>query len=150
MRRLIELLFSEPDVNSSANIEFINKHRRNMDIKHKTLTINGVEYIEKSAVEDKPELDKDYFMVRTQNAGVFYGQIEAKSSKEVTMRNARRVWYWSGAATLSQLAVDRTNKPKECKFPCKVDSITLYQPIEILSMTKKAKDSLDKVAVWEQ
>jgi hypothetical protein len=116
----------------------------------KSIIINGVEYIEKGSLEVKKELDVDCFMVRTQNAGVFYGQIESKSSTEVVMKNARRVWYWSGAASLSQLAVDGTTKPKDCKFPVKVEKVILYQPLEILSVTKKAKESLDGVPLWKQ
>lgn len=32
------------------------------------------------------------------------------------MRNVRRIWYWEGANTLSQLAVDGTQLPDKCKF----------------------------------
>ena len=60
------------------------------------------------------------FMVRTYSAGVFMGEIVSKDGQTVVMRNARRIWYWDGAASLSQLAVDGTSKPGNCKFPVAV------------------------------
>ena len=122
-----------------------------MDVVHKTLTINGVEYVEKSSA-DKMELDKDFFIVRTYAAGVFFGNIASKdlATRTVVMKNARRIWYWSGAASLSQLSVDGTSNPGSCKFPCVVDSVELFQVEEILPLTKTALKSLQSVAVWKQ
>lgn len=64
------------------------------------------------------------------------------------MRNARRLWKWEGAASLSQLATDGTSKPSDCKFPCEVDTIELLNAIEILDCTQKAQESIASVAVW--
>lgn len=90
------------------------------------------------------------YIVRTYSAGVFAGEIESREGKEVVMRNARRIWYWAGAATLSQLAMEGTKIPKECKFPCAVDRVVLTEAIEILEMTDAAKKSIDGVAVWAE
>lgn len=88
-------------------------------------------------------------MVRTYSAGVFYGLLEEKVGKEGRLKNARRVWYWEGAASLSQLATEGTSKPSGCKFPCAVESLELSEIIETIPMTQKAIDSLNKVKVWE-
>ena len=48
------------------------------------------------------------YIVRTYSAGVFHGEIAKRVGKEVTMRNARRLWYWKGAASLLELAVRGT------------------------------------------
>jgi hypothetical protein len=37
-----------------------------------------------------------YVIVRTYSAGVFAGQLESRNGREVILRNARRIWYWSG------------------------------------------------------
>jgi hypothetical protein len=66
------------------------------------------------------------------------------------MTKARRIWYWAGAATLSQLAMEGTSKPNDCKFPCAVDTVTLTEAIEILNCTPKAKKSIESVKVWAQ
>lgn len=89
-----------------------------------------------------------YCMVRTYSAGVFAGFVESRSGKEAVLRNARRIWYWEGAASLSQLATDGTKKPKSCKFPVAVDKVILTEVIEIIYITEKAKASIDGVPVW--
>ena len=87
-------------------------------------------------------------IVRTYSAGVFFAAVESRNGKEAVLRNARRIWYWAGAASLSQLATDGTNKPSGCKFPCAVDRIEVTEVIEILDVTSKAAKSIDEVPVW--
>lgn len=91
-----------------------------------------------------------YVIVRTYSAGVFAGELQSREGKEVTLRNARRLWYWNGAASLSQLAQTGTSKPSDCKFPCAVDSITLTEAIEILAVTEAARASIAAVPVWQK
>lgn len=96
-----------------------------------------------------PFIGKDV-IVRTYSAGVFYGRLEQMDGQEAVVTNARRVWYWSGAASLSQLSKEGTSDPKGCKFPVSVDAVHLTQVIEVLPLTEKAKLSLDKVNVWQE
>ena len=87
-------------------------------------------------------------LVRTENAGVFYGEIESRTGNEVVMRNTRRIWYWSGAFTLSALATRGTSDPGSCKFSCYVDSITILGVIEIIPCTDVATKSIEGVKEW--
>jgi len=89
-----------------------------------------------------------YVIVRTYSAGVFAGEFVSRKGQEVILKNARRIWYWSGAASLSQLAMEGTSKPNECKFPCEVSEVELLQAIEIINVTNKAKESIKGVPVW--
>jgi hypothetical protein len=91
-----------------------------------------------------------YVIVRTYSAGVFAGELESREGKEVVLINARRIWYWSGAASLSQLAMEGTKDPENCKFPCEVDKVLLLEAIEILDVTEKAKASIKAVPIWEK
>lgn len=91
-----------------------------------------------------------YVIVRTYSAGVFAGELESRNGREVILKNARRIWYWSGAASLSQLAMEGTSNPKDCKFPCPVDRIELLEAIEILYTTPKARKSIEDVPVWSK
>lgn len=95
-------------------------------------------------------MKKQHVIVRTYSAGVFAGVIKSRKGREVVLTNARRIYYWVGAATLSQLSVDGTSKPNECKFPCAVSEVTLLEAIEILPLSAKAKASLDAVKVWAE
>jgi hypothetical protein len=91
-----------------------------------------------------------YKIVRSKSAGVFFGEIEKIDGQTVTINNARRLWFWSGAASLSQLAVDGVANPGECKFPEAVSTIVVFEVIEILDTTAKAKQSIDGVAIWKK
>lgn len=95
-----------------------------------------------------PFIGKDV-VVRTCSAGVFYGCLEQMEGTEAVVSNARRVWYWAGAASLSQLSVDGTSKPEECHFPTPVALVHLTEVIEVLPLTPKAKQSLDNVEIWK-
>lgn len=89
-----------------------------------------------------------YVIVRTLSAGVHAGTLKSVDGMLVVLENARRIWYWDGAATLSQLAVDGTSKPDNCKFPCEVAEILLTQVIEIIPCTEKARLSIRGVKIW--
>lgn len=116
----------------------------------KEITIDGVVYIPKETKMAEKYNGMDYCMVRTYSAGVFAGYVESRDRTEVVLRNARRIWHWEGAATLSQLATDGTKSPNRCKFPCAVDKVILTEVIEIIFMTEKAKESIESVPVWEK
>ena len=93
---------------------------------------------------------RKYVIVRTYSAGVFAGELESKKGQEVVLRNARRIWYWSGAASLSQLAMEGTKDPFNCKFPCPVDRVELLQTIEILDTTAVAEKSIKETPIWKK
>ena len=91
-----------------------------------------------------------YVIVRTYSAGVFAGTLKCRKGKEGVLTDARRLWFWDGAASLSQLAVEGTKKPENCKFPVAVSEVTLTEIIEILAVTPAARKSIAAVPVWHQ
>jgi hypothetical protein len=96
-----------------------------------------------------PKSNGKYVIVRTYSAGVFAGNLESRNGREVVLIDARRLWYWAGAASLSQLAVDGTSQPKQCKFPVSVPRVELLEAIEILDVSEKAEASIKAVPVWQ-
>jgi hypothetical protein len=90
-----------------------------------------------------------YVIVRTYSAGVHAGTLTRKNDKEVQLVNSRRIWYWDGAASLSQLAQSGTSKPENCKFPEPVDVIELTEAIEIIAVTPYAQKLIEDVPVWQ-
>ena len=91
---------------------------------------------------------RPYVIVRTYSAGCFAGRLVKRVGKEAVIQQARRLWYWTGAATLSQLAQEGTSKPAQCKFPAAVDEITVTEAIEVLRVTPLAQASIEGVPVW--
>lgn len=90
-----------------------------------------------------------YVIVRGDSSGVFAGTLKAKAGREVELTECRRIWYWAGAASISQLAIDGTKKPQECKFPAPVASIVITDVIEIISCTETAEASIKAVKEWK-
>lgn len=112
--------------------------------------INGEVYVKKGDYDFAVTDGLEYCMVRNTSAGVFAGYVESRNGKEVVLRNARRIWKWAGAASLSQLAMEGTSKPNECKFPIAVGRVVLTDAIEIINITERAKKSIEEVPVWSE
>lgn len=93
---------------------------------------------------------EQYYIVRTNSAGVFFGKIKEASHDEVTMTNVRKIWHWDGACAVEQLAIDGTKKPRDCKFTVIVPEMTIADPIQIIPCTEKATASLSGVEVWQR
>ena len=117
-----------------------------------TIKFNDVEYVRKDSLSGNKEAEKldglKYVIVRTYSAGVFAGYLKSRNGQEVILLNARRLFQWEGAASLSQMAVDGTSKPASCKFPCEVPNLEILQAIEILDCSEKARLSIKSVAIW--
>jgi hypothetical protein len=113
-----------------------------------TLVVNGIEYVKKDSIKN-PDVNLKYVIVRTQAAGVHAGELVSNAGREVILNNARRLWYWNGAASLSQLAMEGVSKPNDCKFPQEVTKIILLDAIEIIPCTEKAITSIKGVKIWK-
>jgi len=94
------------------------------------------------------ENKNQYYVVRGDRSGVFFGQIEKREGQEITMKNVRRLHYWRGALDCIHLASDGTLDPRNCRFTKVVDSLTLLDAIEIHPCTEKATESLAGVPAW--
>ena len=123
-------------------------------MKPETIKIDEIEYVRKDSINLPAEKlgGKKYVIVRTRSAGVFAGYIQEdlKNPEKTVLIHARRLWYWEGASSLSQLAMEGVKSPEKCKFPCEVDRLELIEAIEIIDVTKQAQDSIKGVKIWEQ
>ena len=92
-------------------------------------------------------------IIRSYGAGVFYGTLnEAEPTEDkwaVELLNCRRLWKWAGACSITQLAVDGTKKPNDCKFTLTEDSIVVSSVIEIHECSEAAISSIESVNVWK-
>lgn len=93
-----------------------------------------------------------YVIVRARDAGVFAGCLTSEIGTQdvVILADARRIWYWSGAASISELASRGTSRPAQCKFPAAVSQIVIYGVIEIIATTPEGEKSIRGVPVWTE
>jgi len=89
-------------------------------------------------------------IVRGDRSGVFFGTLENRVGQEVELSNCRRIWYWSGANSISQLAKDGTNNSDNCKFTVSVNNIEILDAIEVIECTDKAIKSIESVKEWKK
>ena len=89
-------------------------------------------------------------IIRADRAGVFFGTLKEKNGNEVVLVNARRLWYWDGAASLSQLALSGTVNPNGCKFTVSVPEIAILGVIEIIPCENAAIKSIEGVREWKR
>ncbi len=128
-----------------TSIEMTNTHNTKVpfDLLFKPPTLETI-------LNKEKYMEHKYVIVRTYSAGVFAGFLESRTGQEVVLTNARRLWYWKGAASLSQLAMEGVKYPDECKFPIAVSRVELLQAIEILDVTPEAKASIESVKIWKE
>lgn len=89
-------------------------------------------------------------IIRAAGAGVFFGTLAEKEGNEVTLKGCRRLWYWDGAASISEIALSGVTVPQNCKFSVSVPSITVLGVIEIIPCTERAIQNIESVPVWKR
>ena len=92
-------------------------------------------------------------IIRSYGAGVFYGTVTAKNNTaagvEVELKDARRIYYWAGANTISQLATEGSKRQSDCKITVAVPEMIVTGVVEIIPATEVAIINLDEIAVWK-
>lgn len=94
--------------------------------------------------------DGKFCIVRCYGAGVFMARVESLENQVAELRDARRLWYWDGAASLSQLAMEGVKAPQNCKFTMTVPQLTVTQVLEVIPCTDEAVASIQKVPEWKR
>lgn len=121
------------------------------------IEVNGIKYVPKDSQSNYNVINTEGMkavLIRSYAGGVHFGFLKSGeftlSGKVVVLINSRRVWYWDGAASLSQMAVEGVNKPENCKFSVIVEENEIVNVIETLTLTEKAFNNLSKVAIWKK
>ena len=90
-----------------------------------------------------------YVIVRGDRSGVFAGVLVSQDGQKVELKDCRRLWYWDGAASISQIAKEGVKNPSRCKFTVTVDQIVLLDAIEITPATANAEANIKAVKEWK-
>lgn len=88
-----------------------------------------------------------YVVVRTHSAGVHIGTLVQQSGTAALLSNARRLWRWSGAVTLHEVAIHGVDRSRWTRISNAVPEILLTEAIEIIPTSNDAKECLDEY-VW--
>lgn len=78
----------------------------------------------------------EYCVFRTYSAGVFCGFLEAREGMECVIKEARRIWSWNGAFTLSELSQKGVS---DAKMSIAEPEKLVTQVIEVIPTSKEVK-----------
>lgn len=109
-----------------------------------SVIVNGVRYLREQTADQKP-----WVVIRSRDAGVFFARLIKEENGRVELENSRRIYYWDGAATLSQLALEGVKKVSNCKFPEELPNQIVLGVCEIIPATEAAVKSIREVPVWK-
>lgn len=117
------------------------------------ITINGKTYIPEECVNTQAVNTEGmrFVIIRTYSAGVHIGYLaeQSEGGKRVKLLDSRRIWYWSGAFTLSEMSQNGVSDPDNCKFSVTIPEIELTEAIEILPCTERAMNNLKAVKAYD-
>ena len=119
----------------------------------KVISIDGVDYVRADTV-NKPAAEVDglkYCVIRTYSAGVHIGYVKdfAKDNpQQATLIKSRRLYYWDGACSLSQVSQDGVNS--KSKIAIEVPEIILTDIIEIIPCSEKAANFFKSAPEWKK
>lgn len=90
-----------------------------------------------------------YVIVRAK-AGIFSGILKELEGQIGILENSRRLRYWDGAATLSELSQKGVSKPSNCTFPDEVPYEWIPEIFEIIPCSEKSEKSIKEVKIWTE
>lgn len=108
------------------------------------------ETLERKGNQNMEKFINNKCLVRGDRSGVFFGTVKEINGRTVVMENVRRIWYWEGANSISELALNGTTKPNDCKFTVAVKNVCILDAIEINVCSEKAIQSIESVKEWKQ
>lgn len=89
-----------------------------------------------------------YVLVRGDKSGVFMGRVQELEKTTIHLNDCYRIWAWSGAASLSELAIEGVANPKDCKIPKPTNNHMVLDVIEVIEVSSKALASIKAVKPW--
>jgi hypothetical protein len=125
-----------------------------MNTKINEIEVNGVKYVPKTSEINNPLAPQlnglDYCIIRGDRSGVFVGYVKSRKDKEIELLDSRNIFYWDGAAGISQLAEFGTSKPENCKITVVVKRRIILDAIQIDFVTEKSKLILESIKPWQK
>ena len=119
--------------------------------KPETMMIDDIKYVREDSIK-KVSIDlSKIVLIRTYSAGVHFGTLKEhdRATNTVVLTNAKRLYRWSGACSLSQVAMDGIDL-NNSKISILVPEITLGRAIEVIPMSVIASTQMFEAQEWKK
>lgn len=100
-------------------------------------------------INKKSNLIGKHVIVRSNLAGVFFGILTAKQGDELTLKDARKFYRFSGANTVEDLADKGAINVSDCKLTVSVSEIVISKFEQLLPCTKEAIKQNNSIPIWK-
>ena len=90
-----------------------------------------------------------YSIIRSDRFGVYFAEVVEQTETKITLKNARNIHYWNGAASVLQLATDPTKLKSDTRITMSVDTLSITDTVMVIPCTKVAEDFLKAFPVWK-
>lgn len=84
-------------------------------------------------------------LVRSYDAGVYFGTMVDIQGEQVELANVRNIWNWCGASCLSQIA---NHGIKRGRVSPVVKSMVLNRCCQIMPLEEEAVNNLESQPIW--
>ena len=90
----------------------------------------------------------DYYIIRTDRAGVFFARIKSRRPKHnsIVLADARKIWRWSGANSVEDIAVAGIDPASHVTRV--VPEIEVYAPCQVIRCTEAAAACIAAIREW--
>ncbi len=92
-------------------------------------------------------MQDQYYIVRTDRAGVFFGKVKENKGTSVIMQDVRKIHYWEKAAAVEEISQNGIGGASSVTMM--IPEMEIAAPIQIIPCTSKAADNLKSYKVWK-
>jgi hypothetical protein len=105
----------------------------------------------KTAKKTTKKTTQPYVITRGYRSGVHAGYLVSRNEEGmIVLRSARRIWSWSGAASLSELAVYGAKNAAQCRFGAAIgrQEIQAADVAEIIHCQPDGQQMIESQKEW--
>lgn len=88
-------------------------------------------------------------IARIDRAGVFHGTLAAKDAEITTMTDVRRIYYWKGALSVTDMSVTGVKAGSKITLPAKRVEFETGRIVELIECTDEASKSIESIKPWK-
>ena len=88
-------------------------------------------------------------IARIERAGVFHGVLDYKDAEITRMTHVRRIYYWQGALSVTDMAVNGISAASKVTVPASVVEFDTPQVVELIECSNEASQVIENITPWK-
>lgn len=88
-------------------------------------------------------------IARIERAGVFHGILDYKDAEITRMKDVRRIYYWKGALSVTDMAVNGILNDSQVTIPASVVEFETPQVVELIECSNISSEIIENIKPWK-